>query len=149
MRLVHGRALRFANATAAIAAAGIIFLLPAARGGTVAAEVQVSPTQDQAGKEIRVGAFIIAHEYLTVTGSGMIKVAGENRRLRPKGGEREMTPDEGYALKLRPTTKVARQIARALTEGHVLHARFAVTLTNQAGIVQRTRYRVRVTKFRG
>jgi hypothetical protein len=99
----------------------------------VAAEVQVTPTQDQAGKEIRIVAFVIAHEPLTVSGRGKIRIGGEFRRLYPKGGQRDLTVDEGYAVKLRPTPKVARQIARALTEGQVLHASFTVTLTNEAG----------------
>jgi hypothetical protein len=130
----------------AIAAAA---LLPAAGdAGTVAAEIQVSPTQDQAGKQIRVGGFVIAHEPLTVTGRGKVRIGGGLRTLYPKGGDRELSQQEGYALKLRPTPRVARLIARALTEGRVLHASFTVTLTNQAAVVQTTHYRVKLTKFR-
>jgi hypothetical protein len=144
---VQGRAKRIAIAWIAIAAAALI-LPGVVRAGSVAAEVQVTPTQDQAGKEIRIVAFVIAHEPLTVSGRGKIRIGGEFRRLYPKGGQRDLTVDEGYAVKLRPTPKVARQIARALTEGQVLHASFTVTLTNEAGVVQATDYRVRVTKFR-
>jgi hypothetical protein len=126
----------------------VALLAAPAAAGTVAAEVRVTPTQDQAGKEIRVVAFIQTHEPLTVTGHGAVRIGGQPRALRPKGGERELSADEGYALKLRPTTKVARQIARALTEGRILHARFAVTLSTPAGVVQTTHYRVKLTRFR-
>jgi hypothetical protein len=143
---MQGRASRIALAGAAIAAAALI-LPVAGRAGSVAAEVQVTPTQDQAGKEIRIVAFVIAHEPLTASGRGKIRVGGELHTLYPKGGVRELTAEEGFAVKLRPTTKVARQIARALSEGRVLHASFTVTLTNGAGVVQTTHYRVRVTKF--
>ena len=127
----------------------LVALMPASgNAGTVAAEIQVSPTQDQAGKQIRVGGFVIAHEPLTVTGRGKVRIGGGLRTLYPKGGDRELGQEEGFALKLRPTPKVARLIARALTEGRVLHASFTVTLTNQAGVVQTTHYRVKLTKFR-
>jgi hypothetical protein len=132
-----------------IAGLTLVALMPASgNAGTVAAEIQVSPTQDQAGKQIRVGGFVIAHEPLTVTGRGKVRIGGGLRTLYPKGGDRELTQEEGFALKLRPTPRVARLIARALTDGRVLHASFTVTLTNQAAVVQTTHYRVKLTKFR-
>jgi hypothetical protein len=134
----------------ALAGLALVALLPASgNAGTVAADIQVSATQDQAGKEIKVAAFVEAHEQLTVTGHGTVRIGGELRQLRPKGGARELPAESGYSLKLRPTSKVARQIARALTEGRILHASFTVTLTNAAAVTQTTHYRVKLTKFRG
>jgi hypothetical protein len=116
--------------------------------GTVAAEIRTDDVQDQAGKEIKIVAFIVAHEPLTLTGHGTIRVGGENRQLWQKRGCRELTPDGGCALKLRPTPKVAREIARRLTDGQILHARYTVTLENSAGVSQTTHYRAKLTKFR-
>jgi hypothetical protein len=127
----------------------LIALIPASSdAGTVAAEIRTDARQDQAGKEIKVEAFIIAHEPLTITGHGTVRVGGESRQLWQKRGCRELTPDGGCALKLRPTPKVARKIARRLTDGQILHARYTVTLENSAGVSQTTHYRAKLTKFR-
>jgi hypothetical protein len=116
--------------------------------GTVAAEIRTDARQDQAGKEIRVVAFVVAHEPLTLTGHGTVRVGGENRQLFQKRGCRELNPESGCALKLRPTPNVAREIARRLTDGQILRARYTVTLTNSAGVSQTTHYRAKLTKFR-
>jgi hypothetical protein len=134
---------------AIILALALVALMPASgNAGTVAAEIQTDDVQDQAGKEIRIVAFIVAHEPLSITGHGTVRVGGESRQLWQKRGCRELTPDGGCALKLRPTPKVAREIARRLTDGQVLHARYTVTLTNSAGVSQTTHYRAKLTKFR-
>jgi hypothetical protein len=116
--------------------------------GTVAAEIRTYDVQAQAGKEIRIVAFIVAHEPLSITGHGTVRVGGESRQLFQKRGCRSLTPDGGCALKLRPTPNVAREIARRLTDGQILHARYTVTLTNNANVSQTTHYRVKLTKFR-
>jgi hypothetical protein len=137
------------GSVAVIVGVACIALMPAASdAGSVAAEIRTDPRQDQAGKEIRIVAFIVAHEPLSITGHGTVRVGGESRQLWQKRGCRELTPDGGCALKLRPTPKVAREIARRLTDGQVLHARYTVTLTNSAGVSQTTHYRAKLTKFR-
>ena len=133
---------------AIILALALVVLIPTSgKAGTVAAEIRTDDVQDQAGKEIKVAAFIIAHEPLTITGHGTVRVGGESRQLWQKRGCRELTPDGGCALKLRPTPKVAREIARRLTDGQILHARYTVTLANSS-VSQTTHYRAKLTKFR-
>jgi hypothetical protein len=129
-------------------ALGALVFADAGEAGSVAAEVDVAPTQAQAGKSIRILAAITAHDYISATGRGTVKVGGESRRLWPKGGLQNLRPDGFYALNLRPTLAVRKQIARALTNGQILHAEFTVILTNRAGVVQKTHHRVRLTKFR-
>jgi hypothetical protein len=80
--------------------------------------------------------------------AGTVGVGGERRRLFPRGGERALSPGEFYAFKLRPAPGVARQIARALTNGKHPARRVHVALTNQAGVVQSPHYLVELTKFR-
>jgi hypothetical protein len=127
----------------------LVALMPASSdAGTVAAKVKVHRVQAEAGKTIRIIAVIKAYEPLTATGRGTVRVGGERRRLFPRFGVQTLGPGDGYALALRPAPRVARQVARALTDGKILHASLAVILRNSAGVTQTTNYRVRLTKFR-
>jgi len=124
----------------------VLVLAGTGEAGTVAAEVRVSDRQGQGGKEIRVVAFVIAHEPLTASARGTVRVAGEDRRLYLKGGARPLASEEGYALKLRPSIRVAKLIADALNRGRHPVASFTVRLENESGVVQTTHHRVTLTR---
>ena len=119
--------------------------VPTIAFAAVDADVTVRPRQSQAGKVIRVVAAVVAHEQMTVDGRGRIKVRGKWRPLASEG-PRELTPDSGMALKVKPKPRIATMIAQELNDGERLRATITVVLTDSTGEVDSTRYRTKVIR---
>jgi hypothetical protein len=115
-------------------------------GGDVAASVQVTRLQDQAGKVIRVTAFVVAEEQITVNGRGRLRLGGKWHRLKPKATPQELAPEAGFNLKLRPGADLAEDIAMVLNAGRRLRARLTVILSTPDGREETTSYHVRVIR---